>query len=58
MDEDANKVNRNKDDDVRCDLLPLGQELQIRVHDYNANDGVEAWEKNAIGDRNPGSESC
>ena len=40
--EDTNKVDGEKDDDVGSNLLPLSEKSQLRVHDNNANDGVEA----------------
>ena len=42
MYEDTNEVDGEKDDDVGGHLLPLSEKSQLRVHDNNANDGVEA----------------
>ena len=43
VNEDSNKVDWDKDDDICCNLLPLSEESQLRVHDNNTDDGVKAW---------------
>ena len=57
MDEDADKVDRDEDDDVGDHGLPLGDELELGVQDDGADHGVAAGQHQPVGDGHPGPES-
>ena len=54
MDEDSHQVDRDEDDDVGDDSLPLRHQVQLGVENHNTDDGVTTGEEETIGDSNPG----
>ena len=54
VNEDAHEVDRDEDDDVGDHSLPLCHQLQLRVQDDHADDGVTAGQQQAVGDGHPG----
>ena len=56
VDEDADQVDGDQDDDVGDDGLPLGDQVKLRVQHDHADDGVGAGQQQPVGHRDPGSE--
>ena len=53
MDEDADQVDGDEDDDVGGDGLPLGHQVELGVEEDHGDDGVEAGEQEAVGHSEP-----
>ena len=53
VDEDADEVDGDKDDDVGGDRLPVGHQVEVGVEEDHGDHGVETGEQQAVGDSEP-----
>ena len=53
VDEDADEVDSDEDDDVGGDRLPLGHQVEVGVEEDDGDDGVETGEQEAVGHSQP-----
>ena len=53
VDEDADEVDGDEDDDVGGDRLPVGHQVEVGVEEDHGDHGVETGQQEAVGDSEP-----